>query len=113
MGESGSVAFLFKRKGIISYVDGRDLRGAVNALRHAFNKNVKDEKILGLLNMVEKEAGVAELTRRVDGPEQFTWVDQKIFAPGSPFTTASTTSSSISISSLLPIIPLSPLFLSW
>ncbi|MBI5210305.1 MAG: PorV/PorQ family protein [Elusimicrobia bacterium] len=67
------------RKGVISYVDGRDLRNSVNALRHAFNKNVKDEKVLGLLNMVEKEAGVPEITKRVDGPEQFTWVDQKIF----------------------------------
>ncbi|MFA6316360.1 MAG: hypothetical protein WC943_02995, partial [Elusimicrobiota bacterium] len=67
------------RKGVISYVDGRDMRQSVNALRHAFNKNVKDEKVLGLLNMVEKEAGVPEITRRVDGPEQFTWVDQKIF----------------------------------
>jgi tetratricopeptide (TPR) repeat protein len=69
----------FVRRGAISYVDGRDLRGAVNALRYAFNKNPKDEKLLGLLNMVEKEAGVAELTRRMEGPETFTWVDQKIY----------------------------------
>jgi tetratricopeptide (TPR) repeat protein len=69
----------FVRRGAISYVDGRDLRGAVNALRYAFNKNPKDEKLLGLLNMVEKEAGVSELTRRMEGPEQFTWVDQKIY----------------------------------
>lgn len=67
------------RKGVTAYVDGRDLKNSVNAMRYAFNKNPKDEKILGLLNMVEKEAGVAEITRRIDGPEQFTWVDQKIF----------------------------------
>ncbi len=67
------------RKGVIDYVEGRDLRGAVNSLRYAFNKNVKDEKVLNLLNLVEKEAGVPEITRRVEGPEQFTWVDQKIF----------------------------------
>ncbi len=67
------------RKGVISYVDGRDLKISLNALRYAFNKNVKDEKLLGLLNMVEKEANVPEITRRVEGPEQFTWVDQKIF----------------------------------
>ncbi|MBI4376897.1 MAG: PorV/PorQ family protein [Elusimicrobia bacterium] len=69
----------FVRKGVISYVDGRDLRGAVNSLRYAYNKNPKDEKLLNLLNMVEKEAGVAEMTRRMEGPEQFTWIDQKIY----------------------------------
>jgi len=69
----------FVRRGAISYVDGRDLRGAVNALRYAFNKNPQNEKLLGLLNMVEKEAGVVEPTRRMEGPETFTWVDQKIY----------------------------------
>ena len=69
----------FVRKGAVAYVDGRDLKASVNALRYAFNKNPKDDKVLGLLNMVEKEAGVAEITRRLDGPEQFTWVDQKIY----------------------------------
>jgi tetratricopeptide (TPR) repeat protein len=69
----------FVRKGVITYVDGRDMKNSVNALRYAFNKNPKDEKLLGLLNMVEKEAGVGEVTRRLDGPEQFTWVDQKIY----------------------------------
>ncbi|HEX4047986.1 MAG TPA: PorV/PorQ family protein [Elusimicrobiota bacterium] len=69
----------FIRKGAIAYVDGRDLKVAVNALRYAFNKNPRDEKLLGLLNMVEKEAGVAEITRRMEGPEQFTWIDQKVF----------------------------------
>ncbi len=70
----------FVRKGVIAYVDGRDMRSAVNALRYAYNKNPKDDHLLGLLNMVEKEAGVAEITRRMEGPEQFTWVDQKIYA---------------------------------
>ena len=51
----------------------------MNALRYAFNKNSRDEKLLGLLNMVEKEANVADPTRRLDGPEQFTFIDQKIF----------------------------------
>jgi tetratricopeptide (TPR) repeat protein len=69
----------FIRKGAISYVDGRDLKVSVNALRYAFNKNPRDEKLLGLLNMVEKEAGVQDVTRRLEGPEQFTWIDQKIF----------------------------------
>ena len=75
----GEESQTFIRKGVIAYVDGRDLRAAVNALRYAYNKNPKDEKLLGLLNMVEKEASVAEVTRRIDGPEQFTWVDQKIY----------------------------------
>ncbi|MEK7381754.1 MAG: PorV/PorQ family protein [Elusimicrobiota bacterium] len=69
----------FVRKGAIAYVDGRDLKVAVNSLRYAFNKNPRDEKLLGLLNMIEKEAGVADMTRRLEGPEQFTWIDQKIF----------------------------------
>jgi tetratricopeptide (TPR) repeat protein len=69
----------FIRRGAIAYVDGRDLKVSVNALRYAFNKNPRDEKLLGLLNMVEKEAGVADATRRLDGPEQFTFIDQKVF----------------------------------
>lgn len=69
----------FVRKGVIAYVDGRDLRSSVNALRYAYNKNPKDDKLLALLNVVEKEAGVSEMTRRLEGPEQFTWVDQKIY----------------------------------
>lgn len=67
------------RRGIISYVDGKDLRSAVNVLRYAYNKRPKDEKLLSLLNMVEREAGVSELTRRPEGPEIFTLVDQKIY----------------------------------
>lgn len=69
----------FVRRGAIAYVDGRDLKTSVNALRYAYNKNTKDEKLLGLLNMVEKEAGAADVTRRLEGPEQFTWIDQKVF----------------------------------
>lgn len=75
----GEESQTFIRKGSIAYVDGRDLKVAVNALRYAFNKNPRDEKLLGLLNMVEKEAGVADITRRLEGPEQFTWIDQKVF----------------------------------
>ncbi|MEF3280905.1 MAG: PorV/PorQ family protein [Elusimicrobiota bacterium] len=67
------------RRGIVAYVDGKDLRSAVNVLRHAYNKNPKDDKLLSLLNMVEKEAGMSELTRRPEGPEIFTLIDQKIY----------------------------------
>ena len=69
----------FIRRGAIAYVDGRDLKVSVNSLRYAFNKNPRDEKLLGLLNMVEKEAGAADQTRRLEGPEQFTLIDQKVF----------------------------------
>lgn len=69
----------FIRRGAIAYVDGRDLKVSVNALRYAFNKNPRDEKLLGLLNMVEKEMGAADPTRRLEGPEQFTFIDQKVF----------------------------------
>ena len=75
----GEESATFIRKGAIAYVDGRDLKVAVNALRYAFNKNPRDERLLGLLNMVEKEANVSEVTRRMDGPEQFTFIDQKVF----------------------------------
>lgn len=67
------------RRGIVAYVDGKDLRTSVNVLRHAYNKNPKDEKLLSLLNLIEKEAGVSELTRRPEGPEIFTLIDQKIY----------------------------------
>ncbi|MBI3550290.1 MAG: PorV/PorQ family protein [Elusimicrobia bacterium] len=69
----------YVRKGVMSYVDGRDLRVAVNSLRYAYNKNSKNEKLLNLLNQVEREAGVGELTRRIDGPEMLTMIDQKIY----------------------------------
>jgi len=67
------------RRGIISYVDGKDLRSSVNVLRHAFNKAPKDDRLLSLLNMVEKEAGVTELTRKPEGPEIFTYIDQRTY----------------------------------
>ncbi|MBI4346146.1 MAG: UPF0164 family protein [Elusimicrobia bacterium] len=77
--QGGEEIQTYVRKGAISYVDGRDLRTSINALRYAYNKNTKDEKLLSLLNLVEKEGGVAEVTRRPEGPEQFTFVDQKIY----------------------------------
>jgi len=67
------------RRGIIAYVDGKDMRSSVNVLRHAFNKEPKNDRLLSLLNMVEKEAGVAELTRKPEGPEIFTYIDQRTY----------------------------------
>ncbi len=77
--QGGEEIQTYIRKGVIAYVDGRDLRGAVNSLRYAFNKNPRDEKLLSLLNLVERETGASEMTRKPEGPEQFTFVDQKIF----------------------------------
>ncbi|MCX5784682.1 MAG: PorV/PorQ family protein [Elusimicrobia bacterium] len=67
------------RRGIIAYVDGKDLHNAVNILRHAFNKDSKNDHLLSLLNMVEKEAGVTELSRKPEGPEIFTYIDQRTY----------------------------------
>ena len=67
------------RRGIIAYVDGKDMRSSVNVLRHAFNKEPKNDRLLSLLNMVEKEAGVAEITRKPEGPEIFTYIDQRTY----------------------------------
>ena len=69
----------FIRKGVIAYVDGKDLRTAVNSLRYAFNRTPKDDRLLALLNIAEREAGVTELTRKPEGPEIFTFIDQKIY----------------------------------
>lgn len=69
----------FVRKGVAQFVNGTDMKGAVNSLRYAFNKNVKDEKTLSLLNMVERAAGAGEVTGKVEGPQIFTWIDQKVF----------------------------------
>ncbi|HOI42545.1 MAG TPA: PorV/PorQ family protein [Elusimicrobiales bacterium] len=67
------------RRGVIAYVDGKDLRNSVNILRHAFNKEPRNDRLLSLLNMVEKEAGVTELTRKPEGPEIFTYIDQRTY----------------------------------
>jgi len=67
------------RRGIIAYVDGKDLRNSVNILRHAFNKDPKNERLLSLLNMIEKEANVSEQTRKPEGPEIFTYIDQRTY----------------------------------
>ena len=67
------------RRGMIAYVDGKDLRSSVNILRHAFNKDPKNDRLLSLLNMVEKEAGVSELTKKPEGPEIFTYIDQRTY----------------------------------
>jgi len=67
------------RRGIIAYVDGKDLRNSINILRHAFNKDPKNDRLLSLLNMIEKEGNVSEQTRKPEGPEIFTYIDQRTY----------------------------------
>jgi tetratricopeptide (TPR) repeat protein len=67
------------RRGIIAYVDGKDIRNSINILRHAFNKDPKNDRLLSLLNMIEKEGNVSEQTRKPEGPEIFTYIDQRTY----------------------------------
>ena len=67
------------RRGVIAYVDGKNLRNSINILRHAFNKDPRNDSLLSLLNMIEKEAKVSELTKKPEGPQIFTYIDQKTY----------------------------------
>jgi tetratricopeptide (TPR) repeat protein len=65
------------RKGIMAYVNG-DIKETVQALRQAYYKDPKNDKLLSLLNKIEIEAGM-DKTEAPRGPELFTPIDQKIF----------------------------------
>jgi Flp pilus assembly protein TadD len=65
------------RQGILAYANN-DLKTAVGALRQAYYKDPRNEKLLSLLNKVEAEANM-EKTDPPKGPELFTPIDQKIF----------------------------------
>lgn len=67
------------RRGIVGYVDGKDMKTAVNTLRHAFNKDPRNDRLLSLLNMVEREANLSEITKKPEGPEMFTYIDQRTY----------------------------------
>ena len=67
------------RRGVVSYVDGKNLRNSINILRHAFNKDPRNDRVLSLLNMIEKEGRISELTKKPEGPQIFTYVDQKTY----------------------------------
>ena len=67
------------RRGVVSYVDGKNLRNAINILRHAFNKDPRNDNLLSLLNMIEKEGRISELTKKPEGPQIFTYIDQKTY----------------------------------
>ncbi len=65
------------RKGVLAYVNG-NLKDTVGALRQAYYKDPRNEKLLSLLNKIEAEAGM-DKTDAPRGPELFTPVDQKVF----------------------------------
>ena len=65
------------RKGILAYVNG-NLKDTVAALRQAYYKDPRNEKLLSLLNNIEAEAGM-DKTEAPRGPELFSPVDQKVF----------------------------------
>jgi len=65
------------RKAVLSYLNG-DIKVAIAAMRQAYYKDPKNEKLLSLLNKMEAEANM-DKTEAPKGPELFTPVDQKIF----------------------------------
>jgi tetratricopeptide (TPR) repeat protein len=65
------------RKGILAYANN-DLKTAVAALRQAYYKDPKNQKLLSLLNQLEVEANM-DKTEPPKGPELFTPIDQKVF----------------------------------
>ncbi len=65
------------RKGLLYYANG-DLKGTVAALRQAYYKDPRNEKLLSLLNKIEAEATM-DKTEAPKGPELFSPIDQKVF----------------------------------
>jgi tetratricopeptide (TPR) repeat protein len=65
------------RQGVLAYANN-DLKMAVAALRQAYYKDPRNEKLLNLLNKVEAEANM-EKTEPPKGPELFSPTDQKVF----------------------------------
>src|SRR5207253_10951360 len=65
------------RPGVLSDANN-DMKTAVGALRQAYFKDPRNEKLLSLLNKVEAEANM-EKTEAPKGPELFSPIDQKVF----------------------------------
>jgi len=65
------------RQGVLAYANN-DLKTAVGALRQAYYKDPRNEKLLTLLNKVEAEANM-DKTEPPKGPELFSPTDQKVF----------------------------------
>src|SRR5207237_503474 len=64
-------------KSVLSYVN-EDMKGAIAALRQAYFKDPRNEKLLSLLNKLEADANM-DKTEKPKGPELFTPIDQKVF----------------------------------
>ena len=65
------------RKGVLAYANN-DLKGSVAALRQAYYKDPRNDKLLSLLNKIEAEANM-DKTEAPKGPELFSPIDQKVF----------------------------------
>jgi len=65
------------RKALLFYANN-DLKGTVAAMRQAYYKDPRNEKLLSLLNKIETEANM-EKTEPPKGPELFSPIDQKVF----------------------------------
>ncbi|OGS24611.1 MAG: hypothetical protein A2297_08500 [Elusimicrobia bacterium RIFOXYB2_FULL_48_7] len=66
------------RKGIISYMED-DFAGAVNGLRYAYYKNPQNEKILQLLNAIEKGNNLSLTESFREGPGGWTIIEKKVY----------------------------------
>jgi len=66
------------RKGVGSYLED-DIPGAVNGLRYAYYKNPQNEKILQLLNTIERENNLPLTESYKEGPGGWTIIDKKIY----------------------------------
>ncbi len=75
MGQEESA--VMTRKALLYYANN-DLKGTVAALRQAYYKDPRNEKLLGLLNKIETEANM-DKTEPPKGPELFSPIDQKVF----------------------------------
>ncbi len=75
MGQEESA--LMTRKALLAYANS-DLKGTVAAMRQAYYKDPRNEKLLSLLNKIEAEANM-DKTEPPKGPELFSPIDQKIF----------------------------------
>lgn len=73
-----SEEFTSIRKGVAGYAEMDD-RTAINAFRYAYFKNPENIKLLGLLNKVEKDAGVQITPPYKEDVVGFTMIDQKIY----------------------------------
>lgn len=65
------------RKGLLYYANN-DMKGTVAALRQAYYKDPRNERLLSLLNKIEAEANM-DKTDPPKGPELFSPIDQKVF----------------------------------